>query len=127
MDKNITYPTIFLVDDQKIANFIAMKLLSNIGLNNIIAFNDPIIAFKSLTENYPGIILLDLNMPELNGWQFLQKMQDQNIDTKVIILTSSTSILDKKRAKQFKNVTDYYIKPLNKQKVIKFKETFLNL
>lgn len=128
MEATTTQPKIFLIDDQKIANFITKKMLSTVGFNeNIEDFSDPIQAFEKLSESKPKILLLDLNMPVMNGWQFLQKMKEKKIDTKVIILTSSTSILDKEKAKDFKNVIDYYIKPFTKQKILQFQETCSSL
>ena len=110
----INQPKIFLVDDQEIVNFINKKLLSKIGhVDNVQQFENPVEAYENVIDQSPSLVLLDLNMPVLNGWEFLEKMANETIKTKVIIVTSSTSELDKNKAKKYINVIDYYTKPLN--------------
>jgi CheY-like chemotaxis protein len=109
---------IFLVDDQPIANFIAKKLLEIEGFShNVYDFTNPVEAFEIVQqEKENALIFLDLQMPEMNGWQFLDQMSLQELEHKVIILTSSTSELDLQKARDYPFVVEYVIKPLNKQK-----------
>ncbi len=109
---------IYLIDDQPIANFIAKKLLEIEGFqDNVQDYTNPVEAFEIVkTEKSAALIFLDLNMPEMNGWQFLDEMRLKGLEHKTIILTSSTSELDRKRAGDYPFVVDYVIKPLNKQK-----------
>ncbi|MFT6828560.1 MAG: CheY-like chemotaxis protein, partial [Roseivirga sp.] len=66
-------------------------------------------------ENLPEIILLDLNMPVMDGWQFLD--QFVQIPTKkkttIYIVTSSIDPEDLNRAKSYEAVTNYLVKPIN--------------
>ncbi len=109
---------IFLIDDQPIANFIAKKLLEIEGYShNVHDFTNPVAAFEIVQqEEENALIFLDLQMPEMNGWQFLDQMRLKELDHKVIILTSSTSELDLQKARNYPFVVEYVIKPLNKQK-----------
>jgi CheY-like chemotaxis protein len=110
----INQPKIFLVDDQEIVNFINKKLLSKIGhVDNVQHYEDPVEAYENVIDQSPSLVLLDLNMPILNGWEFLEKMANEPTKTKVIIVTSSTSELDRNKAKNYINVINYYTKPLN--------------
>ena len=108
---------IYLVDDQPIANFITKKLLEIEGYSeNVLDFTDPVMAFQKISEESNVLLFLDLNMPEMNGWQFLEEMQNRNIKHTTIILSSSTSEVDKSRASTYKNVIKYMEKPMSRDK-----------
>lgn len=68
------------------------------------------------------IILLDLNMPVLDGWGFLDEMQSSQLSANqnlaVYILSSSTDKGDLERAKQYAMVRKFYHKPLNSSDII---------
>ena len=108
---------IFLVDDQQIANFIMKKVISTLAIDcEVIAFDKPKEALSALSENKPHLIFLDLNMPLINGRQFLEYMQDDQ-ETKVVILTSSIDPVDEKKSKEFPQVIHYETKPPSKEKI----------
>ena len=69
-----------------------------------------------VSEDRDAIIFLDLNMPEMNGWEFLEMLQSRNCSHRIIILTSSTSKIDVDKAKDYPAVIKYMVKPMNKQK-----------
>lgn len=109
---------IFLVDDQPISNFITKKLLELEGYNeNINDFTNPEEAFEIVKSEENALIFLDLNMPVMTGWDFLDALKSHNINHhRIIILTSSTSMLDQQKAKEYPCVIKYMEKPMNKQK-----------
>tara|TARA_R110000765_G_scaffold380694_1_gene471851 strand:+ start:1258 stop:1659 length:402 start_codon:yes stop_codon:yes gene_type:complete len=112
---------IFLVDDQKITNFINKKIIDIAGVSRFVYdFIDPKEALDKLEENQPNLILLDLNMPDIDGWGFLDRMEEKNTDAKVVIVTSSTSPFDVEKAKNYNRVIQYITKPLNKDILIGF-------
>jgi CheY-like chemotaxis protein len=71
------------------------------------------------TEHLPEVILLDLDMPIMDGWQFLEEfiLLKPHIGKKIIIYIVSSSISpeDIKKAKTISEVSDYIIKPITKQ------------
>ena len=106
--------TVMLVDDKDISNFIMRKFIEVRQPDTIIhEFTDPEKALASISSISPDIIFLDLNMPIMNGWQFLENMRNASLTQKVAILTSSTSMQDFEKSKEFGNVVNFYVKPLN--------------
>jgi two-component system response regulator YesN len=72
------------------------------------------IALEVIKEKKPDIILLDINMPFLNGLNLLQKLKDINNRSIVIIISGYDDFLYAQKALQF-NVFDYILKPVNKK------------
>ncbi len=107
---------IMIVDDVEISNFIMKKMIARIeGEYDLYDYTYPAKAINTLNEINPDIIFLDINMPEINGWQFLEIMKEKNFTNDVYILTSSTSELDLKRSRDFENVKNFLVKPINLQ------------
>jgi CheY-like chemotaxis protein len=102
-----------LIDDSPICNLIMKKVLGRIPIDlDICDFTDPVMAFSQLSTINPKLIFLDLNMPDLDGWGFLAKMKETGQANEVIVLTSSTSVLDRERCTEFPNVLAYFTKPV---------------
>jgi CheY-like chemotaxis protein len=110
-----------LIDDDSLVNRIHTIHFSNMGLEDKVqSFTNPEIALEKL-DNKDGfngkiLILLDINMPEMSGFEFLEHMVTNNFSDsfEVIIVTSSESQADWERAKKYgKYVKDFISKPLN--------------
>jgi CheY-like chemotaxis protein len=115
---------IMLIDDMDIFNFIMKKLIDSVDpIHQVHDFTNAELALQSLADIDPNVIFLDLNMPILNGWDFLEGMRARNMDYKVYILTSSTSELDRQRSEAYKNVVSFLIKPVGEEKIAHILET----
>ena len=121
--------TLTLVDDDDIFVFLTKKVVEKTNLVDLIkVFGNGLDAINFIKENrdnvdvLPEIILLDLSMPIMNGWQFLEEFAKLNpsIGKKITIYICSSSIShdDITRAKSINEVSDYIIKPITKHKLI---------
>ena len=110
-------PLVWIIDDDDIS-----KYVRQLSVTNVIEFPDSVQPLKILSDNFestnelPDIILLDLNMPILNGFQFMEefKVANEKIkkDIQIYMLTSSLSSEDVDRAKSFPEISEYFIKPI---------------
>ncbi|MFZ0489155.1 MAG: response regulator [Salegentibacter sp.] len=114
-----------LVDDDRIANIINKKVLEKFYPNHgILQFTSGYEAITHLAEDSSDgveiIIFLDINMPEMNGWEFLDRLSSDfpKITPIVYILSSSIDWKDRKKAEDY--ATDgFIIKPLDGEKINK--------
>jgi CheY-like chemotaxis protein len=120
---------ILLIDDDFINNFINQDLLKNLGLSNEITdLVNPEGAMEFLksceakSKNCPELILLDIGMPELDGFQFMQEFNEltfPNADrVQVVVLTTSTNPRDKERMEAL-GIKNFIIKPLTEESLQK--------
>ncbi len=121
------YNIAMLIDDNEIDNFINQKMLEG---NN---FSEKIFVYSSgksaleyfknieqdeklMKELFPDFIFLDINMPVIDGFQFLQEFQKMNQKSgdkcKIVILTTSVNPSDKLLSLKNKFVMEYINKPL---------------
>lgn len=130
-----TIELLALVDDDDTFVYITKKIIEKTNcVKEIKVFNNGLEAILYLKENknatylVPDVIFLDLSMPIMDGWQFLDEFI--TIDTlntrKIIIYVCSSSIspYDMTRAKKINVVSDFIIKPITKDK---FTNLIMNL
>jgi len=114
-----------LVDDSSICNLMLRKVLGRLPFEmEMHDFTNPVQALEQVQRLNPAVIMLDLNMPELDGWGFLEQMKASGLTNKVVILTSSTSQIDRTRCANFKNVLAYHNKPLSADVVNQLSQAF---
>jgi CheY-like chemotaxis protein len=120
---------ILLIDDDTTLNFLHTKLIERSGfVKKVMTSNYANIALHDLKnilnttpDLFPELIFLDLNMPYMDGWEFLdeyEKFSDQvHKKTKLFILTSSIDPKDIERSKNYKTVNRFFSKPLSIEKL----------
>lgn len=124
-----TIRALSIIDDHEIFVFLTKKAIEQTNLINLIkVFGNGLDAINFLKENIdnpaslPEIILLDLSMPIMDGWDFLEEyllfMPKLSRKITIYIVSSSISPYDIVKAKSISAVTDFIIKPITKEKLI---------
>ncbi|MDB5157166.1 MAG: hypothetical protein JWR50_1873 [Mucilaginibacter sp.] len=113
-----SYNTCLLIDDNYIDNFITRKLLESSNFaKNVITCESPAYAIRLLASGSvkPDVIFLDIRMPNMTGFEFLDAYDKLDIDkegTKIFLLSSSFDPTDMKRSSKNKYITYFIHKPL---------------
>ena len=126
MKRKINY--VLLVDDNDSDNFLHKRVIEKAGITDHIeiAENDKdaldFIVNRGENENHlsvfskPELIFLDINMPIMDGWEFLQEYEKldeiKNGKTVIVILTTSVNPVDKTRAEDLLEPGCFQYKPL---------------
>ena len=117
---------ILVVEDTELDKYIIEFNLKMLGITNTIIFKttatDTLVYLSEIDpENYPVLIFLDLNLPEMNGFEFLEIFngfqQNQKEKTKIVVLSSSKNQDEIDKAEQFSSVLKFVSKPIDQKKL----------
>jgi DNA-binding response OmpR family regulator len=102
-----------ILDDDKGSNFLTEEsILDELPNASIRTFYKAIQCLEYLTlNNGTRILLIDINMPSITGWEFIKELQERNLQERIIILTASSNEDDKIRAT--KEGVHFMNKPIN--------------
>ncbi len=107
---------IWIVDDDRIYRLSAIAfiklLFPEVEINE---YENGKQALDALKNNQPDLILLDLNMPIIDGWDLLNEFDDLSLkrELKVCLVSSSLDLNDRERARSNPYVSDFKLKPLS--------------
>lgn len=123
----MTIKSIFLVDDSEAEQFLYKSIIEVFDPEvEVISAYDGQEAIELLTNGtvIPDVILLDINMPRVNGFEFLDIYQKQFKDEHIVItmVTSSSQTSDKEKAMSYDVVHKYFEKPLTMDHLTELKE-----
>lgn len=106
--------TIMMVDDELTTIEVLRTFLEDFGYSNFLSTTESVEAFDIINNKKPDIVLLDLVMPEVSGFEILQRIRndDKLCFTPVIILTSSTDSATKLKALEL-GANDFLAKPVD--------------
>lgn len=109
---------ILLVDDEMLIRAKLKKYLidSDFIFENIYEASNGLDALNILKNNVAELAIVDINMPVMNGIEFLKNICDAKIDTKIIFLTGFEKFEYAKQAIKY-NASDYLLKPINKDEL----------
>jgi CheY-like chemotaxis protein len=132
---------ILLIDDDFLTNYVHKLAVKQTHIDTSIKDVDNVVEaleFLTHTGKYqeedgcprPGIIFLDINMPGLNGWDFMERYRtlDSHIKAKVIVvmLTSSLNDDDRKRAQLDDQIVLFLSKPLRPKMVLDIADQYFD-
>ena len=127
------YRTVMLIDDNEIDNLINQKMIeaaaiaeniyTHTGAKSAIEFLKNMEKMDVADKVLPDIIFLDIDMPLMDGFQFLDEFEKSAPVTKkksrIVMLTSSINPQDFSRSKKYPNVKLYLNKPLSHDSIVK--------
>lgn len=127
---------VILVDDDFTTNFINKRLFSKLEISkNIVIKTNGQEAYNYIVEHckedeeYPTLIILDLNMPQMNGFEFIESfktfLKGKEEKLKVAVLTSSEAKIDIARVNRSSNYL-YVVKPLSMEKIMEILHVNIN-
>jgi CheY-like chemotaxis protein len=132
--------TILFIDDDPITIMLCKMVISKVSFSKEIATakngEEALFYFDDLKKNNidkgsekcPQLIFLDLNMPVMGGWEFLESFTTSDYadynDIKIIILSSTVDPEDLKKSKKYPTVLDFLSKPISKD-MLEYVKTLL--
>lgn len=129
---NTPLDLVLLVDDDETTNYLNKRLLNEMQVSKeILVLQNGKEALDYLTKAYepvpdaaykrPNLIFLDIKMPVMDGFTFLEEYEKRGLDAKdhmiILMLTSSASFYDLERLKNFNKVKKHFSKALTKHDV----------
>ena len=115
---------VLLIDDNDDDNFYHELVLRETDITKQIHVSETALKalkFLETTSTVPELIFLDINMPRVNGWEFLDRYRELDTEKKaavvIIMLTTSINPVDKKRADAIPEVNGFESKPLTHEMV----------
>ncbi|MFK7836159.1 MAG: response regulator [Sulfitobacter sp.] len=116
--------TLMLIDDSEIDQMIYRRIATKSGLvGTLVQFTDATLALDYLADKdktQPDLILLDINMPRMDGFEFLEAAMERfgvDLCPIIVMLTTSLNPKDEERAKSIAIVRDFLNKPLTRDQL----------
>ncbi|WP_157986300.1 response regulator [Chitinophaga alhagiae] len=117
---------VYVIDDDEIFHFIVKKMFGlqgwNVVVNSFLSAEDAIEDLSAFAEqNLPCLIILDMNMQRMNGWDFIEAFRGLKNRLRrhvpIIMCSSSMNIQDMEKVKKTPELMAYITKPLDKSKM----------
>ncbi len=118
----------YIIDDDEITIYLADNIMKKVNFcEKVEKFTDGMDAINRLkfalevNENVPDVVLFDLDMPHIDGWEFIEEFSKLPFRKEIpaFIFTSSMDNEDIEKSKHYDAIKGYIIKPLNVQKINK--------
>jgi CheY-like chemotaxis protein len=127
--------SICVIDDDEIYQLIIKKVIDRTGLFAVktcyLSAGEALEMFSLPAIPLPDMILLDINMPGMDGWQFIENLSKSRPgfmhETKIYIVTSSIANSDRVKADSYKEISGFMSKPVSVERLKAIAETKANL
>jgi CheY-like chemotaxis protein len=126
-----TIKKIFLVDNESDITFALENALENYGYK-IDSFNDPILALDNYQINFYDLVILDIKMPKMDGFELYIKIREKDPKVKICFLTASEMYYEKirKTRSEFGRIIEeecFIQKPIKSEDLIRKLEDIMNI
>ena len=110
---------VFVVDDEKDIALVCRMILEDAGFE-VDIFTDPILALTSFKPNFYDLIILDIKMPNMDGFELYKKLKELDDKVKVCFLTASEMYYKTFRSKEYFSIdNDLFIyKPIGNKDLL---------
>lgn len=111
--------TILVLDDDKIQHLLLRKRIAILEVEvQLIFFEDALMALNYLQTSPPDIVISDINLHKLDGWQFLEKVKELGFSGAFFLLSGSILQDDRIRANKDSSVSGFFEKPIQESDLI---------
>jgi two-component system response regulator VicR len=117
MSKNNSTKKVLVVDDEPDTLELVKLVLESGGFEVILA-NNGMEALAEIEKIKPDIVLLDIMMPDMDGWDVFRKIKERNSEIPIAILTAKAQNIDKLLGLHVLKADDYITKPFGKNELI---------
>lgn len=119
------FNTILLIDDDEASRLMVYRALQRAKIaRQIFTAENGKEGLKIISLHPPDLIFLDINMPVMDGWEFVTAFEqlptEQTARTSIVMLTTSLRYCDEQRANNSRVVRDFIEKPLTRRKIEQF-------
>jgi two-component system response regulator VicR len=117
MNKNNTPKKVLVVDDEPDTLELVKLVLESADFDAIIV-NNGMEALARIDDEKPDLVLLDIMMPDMDGWDVFRKIKERNPTIPIAILTAKAQNIDKLLGLHVLKADDYITKPFGKNELI---------
>jgi CheY-like chemotaxis protein len=126
-----TIKKIFLVDNEIDITYALENALENYGFK-VDSFNDPILALDNYKANFYDLIVLDIKMPKMDGFELYIKLREKDPKVKICFLTASEMYYEKfrKTRSEFRKIIEeecFIQKPIKNEELIRKLNSVMNI
>ncbi|MCH4821970.1 response regulator [Gramella lutea] len=122
--------SVWVIDDDEIYQMIIKKLIGRSqAFDEEHYYKCVLDVFKDLESpdfQLPDVIFLDINMPQMDGWQFIERLRelcpDLSAKCNIYIVSSSIAYSDKERAKKYPEISNFLSKPVSVEVITEIAE-----
>ena len=117
---------VIFIDDDEDLNFLQERMCSRCkAVNHYYVASSALQTLQDLSETSlaPDVIFVDVNMPIMNGFQFIEEFErnywHKFPDTQLYVLSSSVRSDDQRKSLEYRSVKDFLIKPLTEEQLLR--------
>ena len=134
---SVQFPHFIIIDDSRLDCFIAEKIIQNSGtFSSVKSYMEATEAYETIKnkegdgDNTITIIILDIQMPVMNGFEFVSVFEQLPKETQskyaIFLFSSSINENDKNRLKNYPAIIRFYSKPISKETISQMIEQVMN-